>query len=456
VTRFKLEKMYESHRIEFKLELSKDVDIEKEVIAFLNNHEGGVIYIGIDKNGKPHELVDLDGDMLKIKDRLKTNIQPSCLGLFNVLADNFEGKNIIKIEIASGTEKPYYRKKKGMSPEGCYIRIGTASEPMEQRMIHDLYSKRTRNSIGKIKSNRQDLTFNQLKIYYEGVGLPLNSQFAKTLDLLTEDGLYNYVAYLLADSNSTSIKVAKYAGTDKNELIQNEEYGFCSLIKATERVLDKLVIENKTFAKITGAAQRLEKNMINKRALREAFINAIVHNDYTREVAPVIEIYSDRLTITSYGGLVDGLSIDEFFKGLSIPRNRELMRIFRDLDYVEQLGSGIHRILMAYPQDIFKITENFLVISFPFEEDYLATIKSIPQVTPQVTPQVESLMKVVNGELSRKDIQEKLGLLDRKNFAVKYLNPALDAKVLEMTFPDKPRSSAQKYRLSEFGKSLIK
>jgi len=359
VTRFKLEKMYESHRIEFKLELSKDVDIEKEVIAFLNNHEGGVIYIGIDKNGKPHELVDLDGDMLKIKDRLKTNIQPSCLGLFNVLADNFEGKNIIKIEIASGTEKPYYRKKKGMSPEGCYIRIGTASEPMEQRMIDYLYSKRTRNSIGKIKSNRQDLTFNQLKIYYEGVGLPLNSQFAKTLDLLTEDGSYNYVAYLLADSNSTSIKVAKYAGTDKNELIQNEEYGFCSLIKATERVLDKLVIENKTFAKITGAAQRLEKNMINKRALREAFINAIVHNDYTREVAPVVEIYSDRLTITSYGGLVDGLSIDEFFKGLSIPRNRELMRIFRDLDYVEQLGSGIHRILMAYPQDIFKITENF-------------------------------------------------------------------------------------------------
>ena len=147
---------------------------------------------------------------------------------------------------------------------------------------------------------------------------------------------------------------------------------------------------------------------------------------------------------------------NKFFEGLSIPRNRELMRIFRDLDYVEQLGSGIHRILKAYPQDIFKITDNFLVISFPFEEDYLTTLKSSPQVTPQVTPQVESLMKVIYGELSRKEIQEKLGLLDRKNFAEKYLNPALDAQVLEMTLPDKPRSSAQKYRLSEFGKSYLK
>jgi hypothetical protein len=53
-----------------------------------------------------------------------------------------------------------------MSEKGCYIRLGTAAEPMTQKMIDELFAKRTRDSIGKIKSNKQDLTFEQLKIYY--------------------------------------------------------------------------------------------------------------------------------------------------------------------------------------------------------------------------------------------------------------------------------------------------
>ena len=61
-------------------------------------------------------------------------------------------------------------------------------------------------------------------------------------------GLVNCAAYLLANTNSISIKVAKYASTDKCDQTENEEYGYCSLIKATYRVLDKLEIENHTLA----------------------------------------------------------------------------------------------------------------------------------------------------------------------------------------------------------------
>ena len=48
---------------------------------------------------------------------------------------------------------------------------------------------------------------------------------------------------------------------------------------ATQRVLDKLDVENRTFTKITSK-RRLQKRMIEANALREAVINAIVHNDY--------------------------------------------------------------------------------------------------------------------------------------------------------------------------------
>ena len=80
----------ETNRIEYKQELTDD--LEKEAIAFLNYHEGGVIYIGIDKKGKPIGVSDIDGEMLKIKDRLKNNIMPSCMGLFDVSAEDIDSK----------------------------------------------------------------------------------------------------------------------------------------------------------------------------------------------------------------------------------------------------------------------------------------------------------------------------------------------------------------------------
>lgn len=357
--------MQESNKTEFKSQLTDK--LEKEVVAFLNYHEGGDIYIGVDDDGTAVGIDDADAMQLVIADRLKNNILPATLGLFDIVCEKQDGKPIIHIIISSGPEKPYYIKKNGMSPRGCFIRVGSSSQPMETSLIDDLYSKRTRNSLNKITSPRQSLSFEQLQIYYQSKGLKLNDRFAENLDLLTEDGKYNYVAYLLADSNGTSIKVAKYAGTDKVDLIENEEYGYCSLIKATKSVLDKLEIENKTMTRITSK-ERIEKRLVEPIALREAVINAVVHNDYTREVPPVFEIFSDRIQITSYGGLPTGLSQEEFFSCRSMSRNRELMRVFKDIGLVEQLGSGMGRILRAYDRTVFDISENFLVVTFKFEK----------------------------------------------------------------------------------------
>ena len=126
--------------------------------------------------------------------------------------------------------------------------------------------------------------------------------------------------------------MAKYAGTDKVDLIENEEYGYCSLIKATKNVLDKLKIENITLTKVTSTT-RIEKNLADPVALREAVINAIVHNDFTREIPPVFEIC-----------------------------------VFKDVGLVEQLGSGMSRILKVYRKDIFEISEYFIKVVFPIAD----------------------------------------------------------------------------------------
>jgi len=358
----------ESNRIEYKLTLTDK--FEREVVAFLNYSEGGIIYIGVDNEGNIIGVNDIDDTQLKIVDRIRNNISPSTLGLFDVVLEKLEDKPVVKIIISSGTEKPYYIKSKGRSESGCFIRVGNSAQPMTSQMIDVLYQRYNRITLGRMPSPRGGLTFRQLRIYYDGKGLELNERFKSSLEMLTLDGSDNYVGYLLADENGVSMKVAKYAGTDKVDLIENEEYGYCCLVKATERILDKLTVENKTFAKITPTV-RLEKNMVNKVALREAVINAIVHNDYSSGVTPLIELYSDKINITSYGGLVDGMTQEDFFSCYSKPRNRELMRIFRDMELVEQIGSGMSRILKVYDRSIFKFTPNFLTVSFPTEESFV-------------------------------------------------------------------------------------
>lgn len=441
----------ESNIIELKRELNDK--LEKEVVAFLNYREGGDIYIGVDDDGNAVELGNIDAIQCAAADRIKNNILPATLGLFDVVKEKYQGKSIIHIIVSSGAEKPYYIKKHGMSDTGCFIRIGTSSQHMTQAMIDDLYARRTHNSLRKIVSPRQNLTFEQLQIYYQAKGLTLNDKFPENLDLLTEDGKYNYVAYLLADSNGVSIKVAKYAGKDKVDLIENEEYGYCSLIKATKSVLDRLNVENRTLAKITSK-ERIEKRLVNPLALREAVINAVVHNDYSLEVPPVFEIYSDRLEITSYGGLPMGLSEDDFFGCRSMPRNRELMRVFKDLDFVEQLGSGMTRILSAYDKSIFSFTSHFMTVRFDYPEE--AKQQDTPQDSTQDntqdntqdSPQDEITAKILSycqEPRTKSEITVFCGYKDSKSFAKRYLKPLLEQKLLLLTIPDKPTSGKQKY-----------
>lgn len=161
------------------------------------------------------------------------------------------------------------------------------------------------------------------------------------------------------------------------------------------------------------------------------------------------------MEITSYGSLPEGLSKEEFFEGYSIIRNKELMRIFKDLDLVEQLGSGIPRILQAYAQDSFHFSENFLRVTLPSLESVTRTEQDTIQDTMQDTMQVRELVKVFTGVHTRGELQKMLGLSNRDYFRKSYLQPAIEAGLVALTIPDKPTSRNQKYYLTEKGKVLL-
>lgn len=83
----------------------------------------------------------------------------------------------------------------------------------------------------------------------------------------------------------------------------------------------------------------------------------------------------------------------------------------------------------------------------------VANEQASPHDTPHVTPQVVELLKILVGEISREDLMIQMGLSDRKSFSQRYLQPALQLGLIEMTLPDKPRSKLQCYRLTAAGKS---
>ena len=270
-------------------------------------------------------------------------------------------------------------------------------------------------------------------------------------------------------------------------------------MKSAKQVLDKIEIENIVHAKITSR-ERDENRRWNAVAMREAIINAFVHNDYTTEVPPKFEIFDDRIEITSAGGLPDGLSLDEFFEGYSVPRNKEIMRIFKDLDLVEQLGSGVPRILESYGKECFKFSTNFLRMTFPnadyvtdyvtdyvsdVTEDYLVDKKeqviflsdselAVMQVelkkyklsknqiqvyfltAQQLSSQQIKILHFAISPKSNREIQEEcLGLKRHSDNFSNYIEPLLSINGLARTIPGTPKSRLQKYYTTLVGEIMI-
>lgn len=79
--------------------------------------------------------------------------------------------------------------------------------------------------------------------------------------------------------------------------------------------------------------------------------------------------------------------------------------------------------------------------------DSLCEISKTEQVSEQVTEQVKKLIDVIGSDiLSSKELMERVHIRHRPTFRENYLLPAIELGYIEMTIPDKPNSSKQKYR----------
>ena len=366
--------LYESNTIEFKTKFSDQ--IVKEIVAFLNT-DGGQIFIGVNDDGKVVGAQEIDKTLRSISDVIGSQIEPSPLDLVNCEMRTFDALPVIAINVKRGSAPIYCIKKYGFSGLGCPLRVGSTCREMTPEQINNRYKMRFYNDDLLVSSptNLRELSFLTLKNYYSNMGYSLNeNSFETNLKLINDKGQYNVMAELLSDNNRFSFIFVKFKGLNKASLSQRSDYGNKSILFAYDQMINRIKAENICFSD-TSVRPRIDKYLYDIDSVDEAVVNALAHNDWSI-AEPQISFYSDRLEILSHGGLPRNLTREEFFRGITKPRNAALMKIFSDLDIVDHTGHGVPIIVEHYGREAFDIQDTYILITIPFNQEVLAKIQT--------------------------------------------------------------------------------
>lgn len=361
----------ESERVELKEKYTDT--LAREVVSFLNSY-GGTIYIGVADDGTVLGVVNPDEVLRKVSDCITDQIEPSPQGEIRceIILEN--GRMIVAVNVNKGLKPLYCIKKYGFSSKGCPVRIGSTCKDMFAEEIQFRYRTQFKHEDFMLMAPARyaPLEFNMMKILLTSQGFHVNDHsFEANFHLKREDGSYNLLAELLADQNMLPLIFVKFRGRDKTTISQRSDYGGQSLLLAYQKMKARLAAENicKTD---TTVRPRVDKFLYDADAVNEVLVNMLVHNDWTIS-EPLVSFFTDRIEFTSHGGLPHGMTEEEFFKGISQPRNAGLMRVFLSLGLVEHTGHGVPLVVEKYGREVFDIRPSYITVNIPFDKDVLAS-----------------------------------------------------------------------------------
>ena len=354
----------ESETVELK-EVVVD-DIKKEIIAFANC-DGGKLYIGVRDDGTVIGLDNADSVSLQISNMVRDAIKPDITMFLHYETIVENGKNVVVVDIQRGTDRPYYLAKKGMRPEGVYVRQGYSSVPATDTAIRRMIKETDGDRFEAMRCLNQDLTFEATKKEFELRKTDFGAQQMRTLKLIDQDGLYSNLALLLSDQCVHTIKVAVFQGTDQTIFKDRREFTG-SLMQQMIEVYDFIDFRNQTRATIEKL-YRVDVRDYPEVAVREALLNLLVHRDYSFSASAFISIYEDRIEFVSIGGLMPGIDLEDVMVGISVCRNQDLANVFYRLHLIEAYGTGMGKIMKAYEsmqvKPVIETTKNAFKIILP-------------------------------------------------------------------------------------------
>ena len=333
----------ESETVELKAIVVED--IKKEIIAFANC-EGGKLYIGVQDDGTVTGLDAPDSASLQVSNMVRDAIKPDLTMFLHYETLTVDGKKIVAVDIQQGTERPYYIAKKGMRPEGVYVRQGYSSVPATNTAIRHMIKETDGDHFEEMRSLEQNLTFERARKEFADRNIKFGQAQMKTLGIMTQDGVYTNLGLLLSDQCVHTVKAAVFEGTNQSQFKDRKEFTG-SLFRQMDDVYDFIDFRNQTHSSYEKL-RRIDRRDYPEVAVREALLNLLVHREYSFRASTFISIYTDRIEFTSIGGLVSGVTLKDVMMGISVCRNVKLANVFYRLELIEAYGTGIRKILDSY------------------------------------------------------------------------------------------------------------
>ena len=206
----------------------------------------------------------------------------------------------------------------------------------------------------------------------------------------------------------------KFQGKNKASISERSYYGYGCILTTYGKIKNRLQAENICISDTT-VRPRKDIYLFDFDCVNEAILNALVHNDWTI-TEPQISIFHDRLEILSHGGLPSGMTKEQFFDGISKPRNATLMRIFLNMGLTEHTGHGIPTIVQKYGTEVFEIESNYIRCTIPFEKEVMNQIdnKNVGlNVGLNKTEKKVIELLIENPSITSVELAEKIGVTKR-------------------------------------------
>ena len=395
----------ENSGVELKRDDCKPEQLAKEVVA-MTNFRGGLIILGVDDDGNISGIQRPNLEEWVMDTVFASKVHPMILPFYEEIAME-AGNRVAVISFAQGTSKPYVVRHHGR--EEIYIRVGSTSRRASREQQARLFASGGilhPETLPVAGSSIKSMDMERLKDYLANIikdpEVPKSEnewiQRLISLDLLVEAperkpvcSIAGLVLFGLTPRNflrQAGVRVMVFSGNDKSyqaqldEIIDGPLVGRWTENEEGQRVLaDRGIIER--FAEriqpfISEEDENIDENMRRSRqwhypleAVREVFINALAHRDWTRFIDIEVSCYSDRIEVISPGAMPNSMTVEKMIAGQRSPRNLLIVEVLRDYGYVDARGMGVRTKVIPLMRvhnevdPVFEATDDYLKTTLP-------------------------------------------------------------------------------------------
>ncbi len=361
----------ENSGVEFKRDTLQNLDLAKELVAF-SNLVGGKILLGVEDDGGISGITR--GNLEEwVMTTCRDKIRPAIIPFYEIVRDVEPGKDVAVVQVTRGFDVHSLWHQNG---NRYYIRFGSQSREAAQEELRRLFQQR-----GAIRAELRpvsgaamsDLDRRRLRDYFHRIReqeVPAENDEAgwETLlvntEIMSEEGVGVGGMLLFGQTPNrflphAGIDAVAFLGTEKDYAARERKAlrgPMTPLLDANGEIVENGLVEqalefvrrNAPGTTRLEGGRRAEKPAYPREVLREGIVNALIHRDYLLTGTDVeLSIYSDRLEIISPGRLPNGVTPERMRAGTRAYRNHLLREVLHDYRYLEHMGMGIPRKIIA-------------------------------------------------------------------------------------------------------------